>query len=218
MPPQKPYTCWAKKSYEDFKRHSPPKIPPGIIFLFRVKSENELSSWHITSIERDMYINSFLPEDDKDRRSCKMILNILDCDSLWIMHPMDNSINVLVSETSIIEWYKDHKYYLQDPYLSTKTKASQKTWNAHLETECKAFHKNGFMQNLYNSSEIREFISIETFLHSKQYYCRFFTKTNRFVLATKLLNGMPVIQYFIKAMIKKFTSNLHWQPGINTEN
>ncbi len=162
-----------------------------------------------------MNTNDFLIQDHTHRQLCTLILKMLNCNLLWIMNLERNSLNMLVTDQSVLGHYWDKKYYLDDPNLTVKPPSDQPPWKVTLGTDCDTFDKNGFLRDLYKMFHVEEFVTIEKRTKSEHYCFRFFTKNNRFVFMNKLLNNMPIIKYFINAMTEKYRNELHKQPGIS---
>ncbi|MBP6103887.1 MAG: hypothetical protein KBD23_05600 [Gammaproteobacteria bacterium] len=183
-----------------------------------------------------MNMERCLITNKEHRELCKIILNVLNCNVLWIMNVENSLLSLLATDLSILEYYLDKKYYLQDPnILSTipntvppaQVEADSLSWTLHLGSDCETFKQDGFLYNLYNLFDIQEFASIEKYVASQSKgakstqmtlpsYCfRFFTRNNRFVFMNKLLNNMPFIRFFMNAMIKKLEVKLRAQSGVS---
>lgn len=180
-------------------------------------------------------MESYLITNKEHRELCKIILNVLNCNVLWVMHVEKSLLSLLATDLSILEYYWDKKYYLQDPNVlhtipntapPAQVEARSLSWTLHLGSNCESFKQDGFLYNLYKLFDIQEFASIEKYVASQakgaessqmtlSSYCfRFFTRNNRFVFMNKLLNNMPFIRFFMNAMIKKLEIDLRAQPGV----
>jgi len=62
--------------------------------------------------------------------------------------------------------------------------------------------------------EIEEFISVEKRTGRERYCFRFFTRNNRFIFMSKILNSMPIIKSFMNAATENFRADVDQQPGI----
>ncbi len=177
-----------------------------------------------------MNVENCLITSDEHRELCKIILKILNCNVLWIMNVEDRLLRLVATDSSILQYYWDKKYYLQDvhvlrPEPPVQVSSHPSPWKVHLGSDCETFKKSSFLYDLYKLFDIEEFASIENFItlpalgtESSQMmlssYCfRFFTRNNRFVFMNKLLNNMPCIKFFMNAMIKKLEVDLRTQPG-----
>lgn len=147
---------------------------------------------------------------------CKAIFKILSCNLLWIIYfDNDNKLRILPTDVYILNYYLEKKYYLYDNNIKFKLNNVQVSLNIALGTDSSSFNKSGFLYDLYKMFHIEEFVSIATCVNSEQYCFRFFTRNNRFIFMSKLLNNMPIIKYFINVMIENLNDDLYKQISFN---
>jgi hypothetical protein len=178
-----------------------------------------------------MNIENGLITNEAHRALCQVMLRLLNCHVLWVMNIEDHLLRLLATDKSILQYYWDKKYYLEDlhPIRSegpVQLSANPSPWKIHLGSDCETFKTSGFLYDLHKLFDIKECASIENFITSpssgtalsqktQSSYCfRFFTRSNRFVFMNKLLNNMPFIKFFMNAMIKELEVDLRAQPGI----
>ena len=166
-----------------------------------------------------MNIDNCLITDIKHCELSKIILRVLNCNAFWLMHVDNGLFRILATDISILEYYWDKKYYLQDPNIPSAEYPAQVSpdpsrWKAHLGSDCEMFKKSGFLYDLYKLFDIEEFVSIEKSIGRESYCFRFFTKNNRFVFMNKLLNNMPFIKFFMDDMIGQLKIGLRLQSGV----
>lgn len=145
----------------------------------------------------------------------KEIFKVLNCNALWIIRVINDSLNLFVTDQSILEYYWDKKYYLYDPSFNNKIHKDKSPWTITLGTECETFNQCGFLYDVHKIFYVEEFVSIEKKVDSGHYCFRFFSNHNRFVFMNKLLNDMPIIRYIINFMIEKHNADFCNQTPIS---
>jgi hypothetical protein len=126
------------------------------------------------------------------------IFKILDCSLLWIAVIKKSGLQIITTNTLLLEHYLEKKYYLSDPDFKHSSPPT-----ITIGTNCKNFYKNSFIYNAHNMFNIEEFISATIFDSDKKYCFRFFTNNNRFNFINKFLQNKAIIEYFINNIIKK---------------
>lgn len=162
-----------------------------------------------------MSINNFQIDGDNYKK-CKTVLELLNCNLLWVINANHNSLNILSTDQAILRHYLDKQYYLYDPNVNYKPYDNEKLdWQITLGTDCETFNKSGFLYDIYKMFNIEEFASIEQKIGSEIYCCRFFTRNNRFVFMNKLLSHMPLLKRFATNMTNIVKTDLDKQLKIN---
>ncbi len=164
-----------------------------------------------------MNIDNYLIADEEQQALCRIMLQVLRCDVLWLMTIRQSTLTILASDVSILEHYLRKKYYLQDPNVSLKPHPKASAWNRILGSYAEGFKKSGFLYELHTLFKVEDCASIEQSIQDSFYCFRFFTKNNRFVFMNQLINNKSFIKLFMNAMIGKVKDDLYKQPGIRID-
>lgn len=149
--------------------------------------------------------------EDEHLELCKQACQILNCNLLWVMNLNLNVLNLLVTDKAVLQHYYDKQYYLGDLQNGGNKNQEYATWNATFGTDDRYFNNNGFMYDLNKMFNIEEFVSIKKNIGKNLCCFRFFTRNNRFIFMSKLINELPIIKCFMDQMVDIL------QPSLNVE-
>jgi hypothetical protein len=150
------------------------------------------------------------------QESCRAILEVLNCNLLWIINPTYSSLNIIATDQCILNHYISNGYYLYDPNAVIRSYEKNKLnlqYNITLGTDCKPFVTSGFLYDLNKMFNIEEFVSVEHRIGPEIYCYRFFTINNKFMFVNSLLNHMPLIKTFINSMVNSVQASVYREVG-----
>ena len=101
-----------------------------------------------------MNIENCLITNEEHRELCKIILKLLNCNVLWVMNVENRLLRLVATDSSILQYYCDKQYYLQDlhilrPEHPVQVSSHSSPWKVHLGSDCEIFKESSFLHNLY---------------------------------------------------------------------